>query len=285
MSVEPKILAACRSAIGDVKLLEWHWPSPMDVTATEERLMIEMSLPPHASDGRACFPDIEPDQYSFMGNIFLRPAGVRLRVKSAGGQVRVIRCAVEPAVYARIAGTRLDWTADALKTCLNLRGGVLQPLLRRLVHELEAPGAASTTFVEACVTALIIETARIVHLQSDTTAHGRLAAWQYRKVTERLAEDGPLPSVSELAALCGVGNRHFLRLFRSLTGETASAFIDRARIDRARRLLTESELSLKEIAARLGFAHPSNFSTAFRRATNLSPTQFRQISRRQTSSS
>jgi AraC-like DNA-binding protein len=49
-------------------------------------------------------------------------------------------------------------------------------------------------------------------------------------------------------------------------------------MDRAQHLL-ESGIGIKEIAHRLGFASPGNFSTAFRRATGVSPRQFRSTMR------
>lgn len=280
MPISPNILAEIRLPDIDLQLIEWCWPTPMDVVATEDRHMIEMSLPPFATDGRACFPDVDPEGYGFMGNIFLRPAGMQVRAKSAGGQIRVVRCAVDPERYAATVGRYFEWTPAELATCLNLRGGAMQSLLHRLRQELEAPGLASVALVEAYSSALMIETARCITFSREVAAHGRLAAWQYRKVAERLAEPGPAPNVAELADLCGIGSRHFLRLFHNLTGETVTAHIERVRMDRARQMLIETDLPLKEIAARLGFAHAGNFSAAFRRVTDSNPRLFRQRNRR-----
>src|SRR5208283_1150975 len=102
MNAEPRILREIRLPCADAQIIEWCWPSPMHVTACERRHMLEMSLPPFATDGAACFPDIAPGRYSFMGNMFFRPAGVALRARSAGGRIRIVRCAIDPDRYAEM---------------------------------------------------------------------------------------------------------------------------------------------------------------------------------------
>jgi AraC-like DNA-binding protein len=51
------------------------------------------------------------------------------------------------------------------------------------------------------------------------------------------------------------------------------------RIDAARRLLSDPQLQIKEIAAEMGFSSEFYFSTYFRRETGMSPSEFRSICR------
>lgn len=71
------------------------------------------------------------------------------------------------------------------------------------------------------------------------------------------------------------------RLLLQWTGLSPMAFVRRARVDRARRLLADphTRLSIKQIAYRCGFRDPYHFSRVFRRVDGLSPTQFRQAAR------
>ncbi len=276
MNAEPHILSQIRSSAAEAQIVEWIWPSPMDVEARESRHMLEMSLPPFATDGAACFPDIAPDRYSFMGAMFLRPAGIALRARSAGGRIRVVRCAVDPDRFAEVIEREIEWSESELRVCLHLRSETLRDLFQRLRGELVSPGLASATLVEAYTTALIIEAARTLDAGLEGRSEGRLAGWQYRRITERIAEEIPPPSVSELARLCGVSSRHLLRLYRNLAGESVIAHIERAQAQRAKALLDETDLPLKTIAARLGFAHTGSFSTAFRRATGMTAREYRQ---------
>ena len=63
-----------------------------------------------------------------------------------------------------------------------------------------------------------------------------------------------------------------MRLFREATGETVKSYVERVRLTKAKALLSGTELPLKEISARLGFASPSGFSVAFRRLAGETPT-------------
>jgi len=88
------------------------------------------------------------------------------------------------------------------------------------------------------------------------------------------------PSVSALAALCQLSESHFCRLFRAETGESVGRYLRSVQIRRARNLLLETDLPLKEIAFRLGFSSPGNFSAAFRAAVDCPPGTFRFESKR-----
>ena len=58
MQRSPEVIATHILPFGDAEIVEWRWPSPLDVTVCEQRHMIEMSLPPLATSGTASFPDL-----------------------------------------------------------------------------------------------------------------------------------------------------------------------------------------------------------------------------------
>ncbi|MCC6414385.1 MAG: helix-turn-helix domain-containing protein [Opitutaceae bacterium] len=64
-------------------------------------------------------------------------------------------------------------------------------------------------------------------------------------------------------------------LFREVTGYPPLDYLRRLRVEEARRLLADSRLSVKEVAARTGFRDTSHFSKVFRRVDGLSPAHFR----------
>lgn len=276
MNTDPSILRQIRAPVADAQIVEWEWPSPLDVVARTSQHMLEMSLPPLATEGMVSFPDISPERFSYIGNMFIRPANVTLRARAQGGRSRVVRCAVEPERYAELVEENRALTDRELRAGMHLRSETLKNLFQMLRRELVEPGFASVALVDACATALIVETARTVANAGPLRAEGRLAAWQYRRITERLSDDATPPTVNELAALCGVSPRHLLRLYRNLAGETVTAHIQRAQVARARDMLRGTDLPLKVIAEQLGFARPGSFSGAFRRATGVSPKLYRQ---------
>ena len=65
-------------------------------------------------------------------------------------------------------------------------------------------------------------------------------------------------------------------LFRKFLGRTSHQEITRVRINRVKELLTETDLSISEIASRAGFEHNEYLSASFKKLTGTTPGQFRQ---------
>jgi AraC-like DNA-binding protein len=80
---------------------------------------------------------------------------------------------------------------------------------------------------------------------------------------------------AELAAVAGVSYSRLRDVFKVARSETLHDFLQRTRLDEARRLLGDSRLTVKEVAARLHFSSEFYFSHFFRKASGMSPTQFR----------
>jgi AraC-like DNA-binding protein len=85
-----------------------------------------------------------------------------------------------------------------------------------------------------------------------------------------------LPTVQFLSEQLNVSPSYLSDLLRSLTGQNARQHIHNKLIDKAKEILTATNLSVGEIAYRLGFEHPQSFSKLFKSKTNLSPLEFRQ---------
>jgi AraC family transcriptional regulator len=83
--------------------------------------------------------------------------------------------------------------------------------------------------------------------------------------------------VSELASIASMSCGHFARLFKESTGVAPHQYVTAQRVERASRLLAQSELPVVEIALRSGFAAQSSFTTTFRRMTGMTPRAFRRI--------
>ncbi len=86
--------------------------------------------------------------------------------------------------------------------------------------------------------------------------------------------DTPL-RISELADIAGLSEFHFARMFKTAKGEPPHSFVQRQRMDRAKRLMSETDMELSEIALACGFATQSHFSACFRKRTGLTPSAYR----------
>ena len=70
---------------------------------------------------------------------------------------------------------------------------------------------------------------------------------------------------------------HFARIFRHLEGTSVWQYILQARIDKAKLLLEQEDLSLTEIALITGFYDQSHFTKTFKRLTGQTPGQYRAV--------
>ncbi|WP_053388028.1 GlxA family transcriptional regulator [Leucobacter japonicus] len=82
-------------------------------------------------------------------------------------------------------------------------------------------------------------------------------------------------TISRLAAHARVSERTFSRRFLDETGYTPMQWIMRARVDRARELLEETDLGVDEISASVGLGSATNLRRHFRQVLGTAPTAYR----------
>lgn len=81
--------------------------------------------------------------------------------------------------------------------------------------------------------------------------------------------------VSDIYALAGYSPPVVIRAFRRYTGETVVSYLTRAKMEYAKRLLTSTNLTVLDIAGRLGYSSLSHFNRLFRESTLMSPREYR----------
>ena len=91
-------------------------------------------------------------------------------------------------------------------------------------------------------------------------------------ITGHLTEPMALEEVSRHA---GVSPFHFCKVFKRATGMTFTEFVNRARVEQAKRLLLKPQARITEVAYDVGFQSLSQFNRSFRRVTASSPTEYR----------
>ncbi|MBB3165998.1 helix-turn-helix transcriptional regulator [Rhizobium laguerreae] len=122
--------------------------------------------------------------------------------------------------------------------------------------------------------AMIIDVLKIA--KAMPRKRSRLASWQLRRATEFI-EENCLRNIrlEELAGLTGLSQSHFSHAFKASTGIAPHQWQTNARLDRAKRLLVESENALTAIAAETGFADQAHFTRVFRKHVGITPASWK----------
>lgn len=112
--------------------------------------------------------------------------------------------------------------------------------------------------------------------RSAAGPRGGLAPWQLKRAQETMEAhlDSDL-ALDDLAKIAGCSPTHFSRAFKQSVGVAPFHWLNEKRIERAKALLADPSISLAEVALAVGFAAQPQFTTAFGRATGLTPGAWR----------
>ena len=84
-------------------------------------------------------------------------------------------------------------------------------------------------------------------------------------------------TLEQAADMAGVSSFYLSKLFKEEKGETFINFVSDKRLEKSRQLLAETELSIKEITAEVGYNDQNYFSRIFKTRYGLSPKEYRKI--------
>ncbi len=103
------------------------------------------------------------------------------------------------------------------------------------------------------------------------------------RALEMIYYDYASPLTVEAAAeATGYGKSNFCKIFKSITGETFHQLLSRQRVECACRLLSETDLSVGEISAAVGFGETKSFCRVFRSLTAKTPKEYRRSAKKET---
>lgn len=215
------------------------------------------------------------------GVVYLLPAGLRFKTRLARGVERV---------WQDFVHFELEGVPPALSRRLFPAPLALPP--RDEISALLEACRSDATDARPDEMARRLRLLALVHAAmaaafSQATAEGREAwrAWldmppvvapALRLLEERL--DSP-PTNEELARVCGLGARQFLRRFAEAIGLSPGQFALERRVALAADALSRGDETLEEIAARLGFADRFHFSKVFKARVGMPPATYRRLHR------
>ncbi|HLG86101.1 MAG TPA: AraC family transcriptional regulator [Alphaproteobacteria bacterium] len=280
------ISAEIRASDVTVQIRDYLWPTPNEADVqieAEPTFALRVSPRPEFAEGRH---KINPHsgRFSTLGDLIFHPPAMPIHVRGSGGRMKVVTCSVSRQRFETLTGIADGcWDSPRLQACLDIRSAPIDGTLLRLAREAVRPGFASGILIESLGVGLLVELSRFFDEAAGGSgiATGRLAPWQLHQLTEYLeAVSGHSPTLAELARQCGISPDHLGRAFKRTTGQPIMRYAEQVRIRKAKTLLSQTDLSMKEISYRLGFPSQSGFSIAFRRRAGETPGKFRQQFRR-----
>lgn len=156
--------------------------------------------------------------------------------------------------------------------------GRLRAVLGLLLQEFSDSDAGSGFAVAQYAQLLVLEALRAYAGQTELPPGWlRLLSNEQLRPAVQLMHDAPGRPwrLEQLARAARMSRTAFAESFRRTSGLTPLAYLHRWRIVLAERALRHTDTSVDALAARLGYASPNSFSTAFRRAVGMPPSAYR----------
>lgn len=204
-----------------------------------------------------------------------------------GTVMRGTSICISPDYYRDVLQARFGDIPDVRRAFALVDGAGDFHELVALFHEVRAyrgSGPAAELFYEGAVAkaiALVMDRARSLEADADRDAKGHVRISRRERnlmgclasyIDEHLDED---LSCERLARRACMGQTKFKEVFGACFGRTPHAYVTDARMRAASELLADGELTVAEVAARVGYQTASAFARAYRAATGRSPSAAR----------
>jgi AraC family transcriptional regulator len=216
------------------------------------------------------------------GTIWLCPPGVLEQDIQISAWHDVLHIYLPSERFAQAVDTAIGKNVDpeSIRYLGGLYDEVIQQAGRGLVDEMRTPTSAGQVRVETVAEALVVRIADryagggaasgILHAQHAIDERRLRRVLDY--MMSHLEDDIGLAELSEVACL---SRFHFIRMFSARMGMPPHRYLGFLRLERAKTLLAVGDQSIAEISLICCFSSQSNFSRAFRRATSVSPLDYR----------
>lgn len=171
-----------------------------------------------------------------------------------------------------------DQGATRLRDLSGFKDNFLSALLEELHKEVSSRHRGSSLFVEGIAQSLAVHLVRTYADETTQDYKGGLPGFRLRRVRDLMIthlEDEF--SLIRLAREADMSEFHFSRAFKRTAGLTPSQYFIRLRLEKARRLLRETNRSVIEIGLDVGYTSPSHFARIFRREIGISPSEYRRL--------
>lgn len=279
MSAKELMAAELGAQVATVQVSDFVWKAGESIRYLESDFIVGYRPYPEQVTVSAQMNNGSLQQF---GQLMFFPAEVEVNTNPAdiNERVRNIRCRFDAEWFRSFWGKAPLWEPESLRRCYDMRNLRIEQIIQRMGQEAQNPGFASELMIDSLSTMIAIEIVR--HFDSSCggsrvrTREGKLSKSDLSRILEYIDScEDHCPSVSEIAQVCDISPAHLRRTFKKTTGATVHDYVERIRLRKAQDLLVNTDLPLKIISHRLGFANSSTFSSTFRRASMETPSDYR----------
>jgi AraC family transcriptional regulator len=147
-----------------------------------------------------------------------------------------------------------------------------------LLQELDDARLGSRAYVDLLAAQLAMHLLRrhSVNNGSAPSYGGGIPRYKLRRVIDYIRDNlGSDLKIAGIAQQVNISPSHFARLFKLATGLAPHQYIMQKRVEAAKKLLSETETPIAQIALEIGFQSQSRFTTLFRQLTGTTPRAYR----------
>jgi len=237
--------------------------------------------------GASFFASVYPGKRRYEGKMLsgdtaIIPAGLSWVCRVEGSEMPNMLLLYLRPLFVRSAAGELDFSHETgLTPQIGFRDNQICHVAMSLLHELNEANVVGRLYADSLATGLAIQLVRHYSSLKDVhVGHGGMAPHKLRQAIALIdhhlsdEEEGRV-ALRVVAGAVRMSYFHFSRAFKQSMGMTATNYIAERRIERAKKMLEETELPISEIALRSGFSSQSHFTTAFRRLAGNTPKAFR----------
>jgi AraC family transcriptional regulator len=215
------------------------------------------------------------------GAITIVPAGMSMHWRLYdGAQNDTLHLYIDPQFLRTIAESiDVDYSQISIAPQFGIRDEHIHHIGMSLHHELKDTNVLGRLYADSLAKALAMQLVRrYSYFKELRTSHGGMTPRKLRKAIEfinnNLDEEEAVSSAA-VADYLQMSYSHFARAFKKSMGVSPKVYMIEQRIERAKKLLSETDLQVADIALRAGFASQSHFTSTFRKLVWTTPKAFR----------